>query len=817
MQISLNWMNEFVDLTDKTVEEIAHNLTMSGLEVEEIEHLKPKFTNITTAKIIAMEKHPDADKLHLVTVESAFGLKTVVCGAQNIEVGQVIPYATIGSKVFSRKTNELFELTPVKIRGVESQGMLCSQDELGLEGMQEENGILILNRIFNNVKIGLPLEKVLNLEEDTILHIAPTANRGDQFSMVGVARELCSIFNKKLNFSHLSNDKILPPKNFQVEIVDKDVCSYYSIGVLKNLVTKPSPDWMQKRLIASGMRPINNVVDITNYVLLEYGQPLHAFDLNKIDGYLCVRRAKKGETIVTLDGVERSLTNESVLIATKTSPACIAGVFGGADTGIDDNTKNIALEAAYFMPPTTRKSSRSVGYRSEACARFEHGVDISSVKPALFRAIDLLIKLADAQFEGVVETGSDEVPNIEITLRFSQIKRVLGCVIPAERCIEILSGLGFELLGKNDMAAKFRVPGFRINDVTREIDLIEEIARINGYDKIMPTIPKNKQAPEKAEEASLLQTVNELFLSAGFDEAISSSLIGEPLLKQFDFDYIKEEAVVMQNAQSEDYKMLRQSLVPNMLQMVKYNFDNGQKDFRLYEFGRVYFKNMPNDKKNTGVSEIRRVCAAMTGNIYTSAWQNGCKLDFFNAKGVVESILAELKLTNRVRFEKSDVEFLHPNIAAKIVMLGKIPIVIGSVGKLHPALAQKHKLNQDVFLIDLNIEALLNAYNPSVVRYKKLPQFPEVQRDLAFIVPEKITNAEITRIIKKACNGTIFKDSEVFDIYQGEHIKAGCKSVAYRLRFQDEKATLTDTIVEAQMQAVRGALNKAVTEISFRE
>lgn len=328
--------------------------------------------------------------MHLVTVNTGSGLKTVVCGAQNIEVGQVIPYASVGSKVLDRKSGEQFELTPAVIRGVESQGMLCSDDELGVSdrNYQEEDGILVLNRIFPNVGLGLNVEDVLGFEKDYILHTAPTANRGDQVSVIGIARELSALFNRPLKFEYAARETA--PADFKVEIKDNDVCKYYSIGVLKNIVIKPSPEWMQKRLVSSGVRAINNVVDITNYVMLEYGTPLHAFDLDKLNGYLCVRRAVEGETLVTLDEVERQLNHDTVVIATQDKPVCLGGVFGGANSEIDDNSKNIALEAAYFTPQANRKSSRSVGYKSDACARFERGVDIEAVKPGLLRAVELM-------------------------------------------------------------------------------------------------------------------------------------------------------------------------------------------------------------------------------------------------------------------------------------------------------------------------------------------------------------------------------------------------------------------------------------------
>ena len=515
MQVSLNWLNEYVDLSDIEVSQIAHELTMSGLEVEDVEEVRPKFTNIITAKIEKIENHPNSDHLHLVTVNTGAGVKTVVCGAQNIQEGQIIPYASVGSKVLDRKTGEQFELTPAVIRGVESQGMLCSDDELGVadRNYQEEDGILVLNRLFPNIGIGVDVENVLGFEKDYILHTAPTANRGDQMSVIGIARELSALFNKPLvlpkcdlKLNEIKN------KEFSVEIKDTDVCKYYSVAVLKNINIKASPDWMQKRLASAGMRAINNVVDITNYVMLEYGTPLHAFDYDKLNNYLCVRRAVDGEKIITLDETERTLTTDSVLIATKEQPVCLGGVFGGANSEIDENSKNLALEGAYFPPATTRRSGRSVGYRSEASSRYERGVDICAVNRGLLRAVELLTKYADAKFEGITETGTYEQEAIDITLRFSQIKRLLGCDIESEKALTILEKLGFEILGKNEAACKVRVPSFRADDVTRECDLIEEIARINGYDKITPTLPNKSNPAEISDMEKIIAKIHNIML-----------------------------------------------------------------------------------------------------------------------------------------------------------------------------------------------------------------------------------------------------------------------------------------------------------------
>lgn len=826
MQVSLNWLNEFVDLSNVEASQIAHELTMSGLEVEAVEDVKPSFTNIKTVKIEKIDAHPNSDRLHLVTVNTGSGLKTVVCGAQNIAEGQVVPYASVGSQVLDRKTGEMFTLTPAVIRGVESQGMLCSADELGVSdrNYQEEDGILILNRIFSDVQLGQDVKDVLGFEKDTVLDVAPTANRGDQMSVIGVARELSSLFNTPLKFNPIECTKDLSTDKFKVEIKDKTVCKYYSIALLKNIKTKPSPDWMKKRLLASGVRSINNVVDITNYVMLEYGCPLHAFDADKLDGYLCVRRAEDGEKLITLDEVERTLTTDSVLIATKDKGVCLGGVFGGANSEIDDNTTSIALEAAYFTPATNRKSARSAGYRSEASARFERGIDIEAVKPALMRAMQLLVEYADAEVVGVVEDGENKLEPIEITLRYAQIKRILGCEIAPERCINILENLGFKKLGGNDAAAKFLVPSFRAYDVTREIDLIEEIARINGYDKISPTLPSKAQTPIITLEEKVINKVNEIMLSAGLNEIQTSSLIGKPLLDKFKITYDDENAVKVLNAASEDYAMLRQTLAASVLNCMKYNFDNGQKNFWAYEIGKTYIKTAPADEKSTGVKETRVLEGVLTGEVQNSKWQVKTTVDFYTVKGILENLFKELDVLRRIKIvpiEKTDLinthKALHPYRTAVIMLLGKRPLPIGYFGQVHPTLIDKLKLNQNAFLFKVDLTELIGAVKESVPRFKHIPQYPEVRRDIAFIINDEVSFDDIQKVIKSSVKQNIFKGSEIFDVYQGEHVEDGFKSVAFRIKMQDENATLTDEIIEQQMTSVREKLQKTYAQISFRE
>ena len=820
MQVSHEWLNEFVDLEGLTPEEIAHSLTMSGLEVEEVEYKKPSFTNIKTAKIIKIDNHPNADKLHLVTLDLGGSQKQVVCGAQNIEVGQIIPYASVGSKVLDRKTGEQFELAPAIIRGVESQGMLCSQDELGLIDMQKEDGILILNRLFDNIELNMPLEKLLNLSDEIIYHVAPTANRGDEMSVLGIARELSALFNRKLN---LKQSEIKDAKSdFEVEIIDKDTCKYYSVAVLKNLKIKPSPDFIQRRVIAGGMRPINNIVDITNYVMLEYGTPQHAFDYDKLNGYLCVRYARENETLVTIDEVERKLTeNKTVLIATKEKPVCAGGVFGGLNSEIDDNTTNIALEAAYFTSTTNRKSAHSIGYHSDAASRYERGIDIEMVSPALYRSIELLEKYADAEFVGISKTGDDKAQKTEITLRNSEIKRILGIEIPQERSIEILEKLGFELLGKNEAAAKFSTPSYRQNDVSREIDLIEEISRIEGFDKITPQIPNISQGADISLDTRTIKAINELMLSYGFDEIVTSSLIGENLCNQFQEPLDKNCEIKVMNPASEDFSTLRQALMPSMLEVVKNNFDNGQKKFRLYELGKTYHKVAPTSEDETGVLETRKLSGCIFGtcnNNLTIKKED----DFFTLKGVLEALFDKLGISKRIIYsafnenDKKNFEFIHPAQGATISILGKNKETIGYIGKIHPALSDKMKFNVPLYVFEINVEEILKAINPTVSKYKKLSPFGAVQRDIAFFAPNDFTNEQIVKAIKKNADKNLFKGAKVFDIYEGDKIEAGKKSFAYRITLQDDNKTLTDEVIQSEINKIKSGLEKDLIGISMR-
>lgn len=820
MLISLEWLSEYVDITGLSPETIAHELTMSGLEVEEIEKIGAKFTNIVVAEIKAIKPHPEADKLQLVQVFNGKETMEVVCGARNIEVGQLIPYASVGSQVSDKTGGELFTLKPAKIRGIESQGMLCSAEELGLEtkNYQEDDGILILNRFKNNIKLGNDVKTVLEIAEDNVLNIAPTANRGDLMSILGVAREISAIFSRKFKYSEIEYHGNENSPDFKVEIKNEETCKYYAAGLLKNLKIAASPEWMVKRLLNSGIRSINNVVDITNYVMIEYGQPLHAFDFDKINGqYLCVRKANEGETIVTLDEVERKMKTDTVVISKENEAVALAGVMGGFSTEIDDNTQNIVLESAYFTPDSNRKSARSVGHRTDACARFERGVDIERVKPALVRAMSLMAELCDAEIEGILETRVNKLEEQTVTLRFNQITRLLGLEIPSEKCVEILENLGFQSLGKNEIAARFSIPSYRANDVTREIDLIEEISRIYGYDKVEPTLPKASVSCEISFETEILKKINEIFIGTGFNEIVTSSLMGYPLLNQIGITCDEAKAVKVSNPQSDEYTMLRQSLIPSILTVVKNNIDMGQKDLNLFEIGKTYFYNGGHSEKCSGVEEQRIIAGALTGNKTEGIWKKTQPADFYSLKGTIEKLFNVLGISGRIDYTNcEDISYLHPGRTAKISLLGKGNPVLGFIGELHPLTSDKYKINQPVYLFEINFETLIKALNPVTTKFKSLPQYPVMSRDLAFIVNKDDYFKDITKIIKKAASNLLRK-TDIFDVYEGEHVPENKKSVAFRLLFQDFDATLTDEKVDEEMSKIRTALQKAFADLSFRE
>ena len=433
------------------------------------------------------------------------------------------------------------------------------------------------------------------------------------------------------------------------------------------------------------------------------------------------------------------------------------------------------------------------------------------------RAMQLMVHLAESEVEGIIETGDNTFPDIEIVLRFNQIKRILGIDIPVEKCIQILENLGFILLGKNDFSAKFLVPGYRVNDVTREIDLIEEIARIYGYDKIEPTLPRKTISPEISNETKILNKIHQIFTGCGFNEAVSSSLIGEPLLGWFGKEYNKEEAVRVSNPQSDEYTMLRQSMAPSVIQIIKYNFDQGQKNLWIYEIGKTFFHKGVSSLKNSGVQEKRIIAVAITGNISEGTWHLNGNVDFYTLKGVIERLFRELNLENRLEFISAlNTDYLHPGRSAEIKLPGKTDTLLGIFGEIHPDVQERCKLSQPVYVFELDLEKILSSLAASVPKYRQLPLYPSVYRDIAFIISQDINNQDIIKTIKKSSRN-LLKEVEIFDVYQGEHVPEGSKSLAYRVVLQDYEATLTDERVDIEVGKIKEGLKAVYSGIAFRE
>lgn len=821
MQVSLNWLNEFVDLSDIEAAQIAHELTMSGLEVEAVEEVKPQFTNIKTVKIEKIDNHPNSDHLHLVTVNTGTGVKTVVCGAQNIKEGQIVPYASVGSQVLDRKTGEMFTLTPAVIRGVESQGMLCSADELGVaeRNYQEEDGILILNRIFPDVKIGENVEDVLGFDKDYVLDVAPTANRGDQMSVIGIARELSAIFNKPLKFSPLEFTKDLTTDELKVEIIDKDVCKYYSAGILKDLKIKPSPDWMQKRLISSGVRAINNVVDITNYVMLEYGQPMHAFDLRYVEGsHINVRNAKNGEKIMTLDGVERTLTEDMLVIADEKKPVAVAGVMGGEYSGIMDDTTTVVFESAYFEPTQVRRTSKALKLKSDASARYEKGVDPLISMTCLKRAFELVELLGAGEvLNTVIDCDHTDHKPSEVEFSPEWINNFLGTDISEADMKEYLGRLDFTFEGGKVVAPSFRI------DIECKADIAEEVARIYGYNNIPSTDFRGVARAEFTEEQKFIRTLRNAAVALGGYEIATYSFVSPKY-----FDKIKlpqdsklRNAIKIVNPLGEDTSVMRTSIIPSVLDVLSFNYNNRNEKACLFEISKEYLpasEEKPfingNILANSGKEKHRYSYSLPDEPQRLTVGMYGGEADFYALKGMIEQLLGEMKIDGyeyirAVDSDAFDEKFaFHPGRSAVIMRDGK---ALGILGEIHPEVQETYGIGVKTYVAKLNIPELMESAAGKIT-YQPLPKFPATTRDLSVICDDEIPVAELEKAIKGAV-GKILEKVTLFDVYKGKQIEDGKKSVSYSISMRSHDGTLTDEQADGAMKRVLKALSAIGAEL----
>ncbi|WP_407269117.1 phenylalanine--tRNA ligase subunit beta [Radiobacillus sp. PE A8.2] len=801
MFVSLNWLKNYVDIDDITPEALAEKITKSGIEVEGIEYIAAKSSNVVVGHVNTCEQHPNADKLNLCQVDVGEEVLQIICGAPNIAQGQKVAVAKPGAVLPGN-----FKIKKAKLRGVESNGMICSLQELGIEEKfvpkEFAEGIFVFPA---DAEVGADALQLLNLD-DAILELGLTPNRSDALSMLGVAYEVAAILDKEVILPEEEPDTVTEQAAdyIKVNVEAPELNPYYGAFVIKDVKIGPSPLWMRNALMAAGIRPINNVVDITNYVLLEYGQPLHAFDYDQFSSKeIVVRRANQGETMVTLDDQERTLTNEHLLITNGKEATALAGVMGGADSEVSDQTTTVLLEAAYFDSKAVRTASKDHGLRSEASTRFEKGVDPDRVLRAGKRASLLLSKYANGKvLDGVV--AFDELDKTEkvVEIKTSTINDRLGTEIADQEIADILRKLNFTF-EQNGELFTVKVPTRR-QDITIFEDMLEEVARIYGYDNLPFTLPQGEsQAGGLTEVQQLKRDVKHYLQGAGLMETITYSLTSKDRVELLVSPEIKAQAVssvALAMPMSEEHSTLRLSILPELLDSMAYNSARKEQNVAYYEIGTVFVTD--EEKVTKQPKEMHRLVGALTGAWVTHPWQQEKKaVDFYVVKGIVEGLFDKLAIT--ASYKQVKIDDMHPGRTAQ-VLIGEKPI--GFIGQVHPAVQNQFDL-KDTYVFDLDFEALVEA-RQSEPSFAKIPRFPSVSRDIALVVEENLLAGDIQQTIEQA-GGALVKKVEVFDVYQGEHLEQGKKSLAFNLLYLDPERTLTDEEVEQSYQSILEAVKEA--------
>ncbi|WP_303839027.1 phenylalanine--tRNA ligase subunit beta [Apibacter mensalis] len=789
MKISYNWLCKYIK-TDLSVEKIASILTDTGLEVEdveEIESVKGSLKGVVVGEVIECEKHPNADKLKLTKVNLGDQTVQIVCGAPNVEKGQKVPVATIGTTLYSEDGSE-FKIKKSKIRGEESFGMICAEDELGLGKSHE--GILVLD---TNLKVGTPLNEVIPVSKDYCIEIGLTPNRTDAMSHYGVARDLYAALKSRKIKAELQpitfeNFKLDEAKGnpISVEVENQQLCPRYSGIYLKNIEIKPSPDWLQNQLRIIGLSPINNAVDITNYILHSYGLPLHAFDADKIGGQkIKVGTVPEGTAFTTLDGVKRNLSDSELLIKdAQDTPLCLAGVYGGLESGVSNETKNIFLEAAYFDPVSIRKTSKKEGLNTDSSFRFERGVDPNYTLIALKKACELFKELTHATVVGeMIDIYPNPIKNVNTILRYHKIDRILGKKIHREQIKEILKSLEFTIISDTNEVLDLIVPAYRV-DVTREIDVIEEIARIYGYNQI--DIPEkfsfayeNKNA---FDEEFLENTIANQLKYNGFNEIINNSLTAR---RNENTQYVE-----LVNPLSADLCVMRQSLVYGVLQSISFNSNRNQKEIKFYEFGKTYFKN----SAGTYI-ENKKLSVALFGNFQENNWiipQNTST--FFHLKGIVSQLLTGFNISiDEKPLESSSLYKDGIELFVNGSSLGKL-------GSINPKLLKEFGLKGNVFYAELQWEKWVDlASKKKPYKLAEIPKFPGSTRDLALLLDKDIKYFDLYKAAFET-EKKLLQSVNLFDVYEGKNLPEGKKSYALNFFLQDENKTLTDQDIDKVMK-----------------
>ena len=789
MLVSYNWLKQYTNVEDNA-SALAEKITRGGIEVEGVEYLAEEISGVVVGYVESKEKHPDAEKLNVcqVNVGEEENLQ-IVCGAPNVDAGQYVIVATVGAKLPGIKIKK------AKLRGVESQGMICSLAELGLSKSvvpkNYQEGIYVFE---TEQELGSDVVEVLGLN-DYILDLSITPNRADALSMRGLTYELGALYNNKVDFKDVEKEEDYEATSLQVAI-ESDSCRNYVGQVVKNVEVKSSPLWLQTRLMNSGIRPINNIVDITNYVLLEFGQPMHAFDKDLVGDKIVVRDAKEGEVLETLDGEERKLQTTDLVITDGTRAIALGGVMGGKNTEVSEETKNIILESAYFNPTSVRRTSAANGLRSDSSARFEKGIDPNMQKAALARAVELILELCpNAVVEssvGVVNKVDDKV--VEITT--SYINNYLGIILSTEEIVAILEGLSFKVeVSGEDLVVK--VPTRR-PDISIKQDLVEEVIRIYGYDNLASTLPKFSKTTKGGLTYSqrMVRDLRAVYASLGFNDTINYSLVSEEEATQYTLEDHHKVRLLM--PMTETHSTLRQSLIPGLLNTVQYNVARKQKDLKLLEIGRVFFGS---GDDNIQPKETVYLSAALTGEERSTKWlKESSTLDFFAAKGYLEVVFERLGLEEKVTYKKSTLEGMHPGRFAEVYLGEKR---IGFIGEVHPQVADKLGLNT-TYVFEINLDEVISEGKVKP-KYEEVTKYPEITRDIAMLIDVKDEYQNIYNVVESV-NSKLITKVELFDLYVGAELLVGKKSLALTITYSDKQKTLTDEEVTAVHDKVLAAL-----------
>ncbi|RAR73932.1 phenylalanine--tRNA ligase subunit beta [Flavobacterium aciduliphilum] len=794
MKISYNWLKQFLKI-EAPAEEISNILTDLGLEVEIVEKyqsIKGGLEGVVVGHVLTCEKHPDADRLKITTVDLGTGTPVqIVCGASNVGVGQKVPVATIGTKLFDKEGVE-FEIKKGKIRGQESHGMICAEDELGLGSSHE--GIMILDA---DLVPGTPASKVFNIENDEVFEIGLTPNRADAMSHMGVARDLRAALlqkNASLELITPSVSKFKVDKRtlkIDVNVVDSKLAPRYCGVTISGVTIKPSPTWLQNRLKAIGLTPKNNIIDVTNYVLHELGQPLHAFDAAMIHGKITVKTVASGTKFVTLDDVERTLHEEDLMICDDKGPLCMAGVFGGKNSGVSENTSTIFLESAYFNPVTIRKTAKRHGLSTDASFRFERGIDPEITEFSIKRAALLIQEVAGGEITSdIIDLYPKKLPDFTVFLNYERTFKLIGQELPKETIKKILASLDIKVNSTSDAGLGLTIPAYRV-DVQREVDVIEEILRVYGYNnisfskKLNATVAKSSRTEDYKVQNIIASQLNAL----GFHEMMANSLTTPSYTKLSDL--VQEESnVTILNPLSNELSVMRQSLLFSGLEAVTYNINRKNSDLKLFEFGKSYKKLL------SGYQEKKHLSLFLTGYRNSESWTNTQRpSDFFLFKGYVLTILSRLGL-DKVQYTPLKNDIFTEGVA---LTLGQDVLV--ELGSVKRQILKHFDIKQDVFYAEFNWDLVIKLLS-NKIKFTPIPKYPEVRRDFALLVNTETTFESIYKVAKQT-EKSLLKDINLFDVYQGTNLPEGKKSYAVSFVLQDTTKTLTDSQIDKIMSKLQ--------------